>query len=279
MLGPAAVVLISILSAGGPSSYDTVRLEGGGVARGTVIEDDPVNGVALQLPGGEIRRWARAEVASVEYAKPAAAAEDARPEAAHVAAPLPFTLSLGTGAAVTAGDVGSRAGSTSRWWPGFTLLQVEAGFRTAQRWTTLVYLDGGAGDAVGSLRRECRAQGYDCGAGSARLGVMERYTFAPAERRTPWVAIGTGWESTGVLVKGAAGTQRIAFNGWEALKLAAGYDFRFTRWFGLGLFAGTSIASYGKASVSGPMYEPAPELGARRVHAWFQVGGRAILFP
>ncbi len=279
MLGPAAVVLISILSAGSPSSYDTVHLAGGGVARGTVIEDDPANGVALQLPTGEIRRWARAEVDSVEYAKPAAASEPARSEPTDAAAPLRFTLSLGTGGAFTAGDVGSRAGSTSSWWPGFTLFQVEAGFRTGQRWTTLIYLDGGGGDAAGSLRRECRAQGYDCGAGSARLGVMERYTFAPAARRTPWVAIGTGRESTGVLVKGAAGTQRIAFNGWEALKLAAGYDFRFNRWFGLGLFAGTSIASYGNVSVSGPMYEPAPDLGARRVHAWFQLGGRAILFP
>ncbi len=297
MLCPAALVLFSMLTAG-VVPYDTVRLADGGLVRGTVVEDT-AEGVTLELPSGGTRRWTRAEVASVEYASPAppafsppatpppappAAAVEARPEAAQPEAaperaPFPFTASLGLGAAGTTGQVGSVAGKTSDWWNGFALIQAEAGFRIAQRWTTLVYLDGGGGDVADPILSDCRAQGYDCGAGSVRVGVMERYTFAPTAPRTPWLAIGTGYESTGVMVKGTSGTQYIAFQGWEALKLAGGYDFRLSRWFGLGLFAGASVASYQSVHVDGPRYRPEPVLGEQRYHYWFQVGGRAILFP
>ena len=279
MYGPATVVLLALLSAaGGP--YDTVRLADGGLARGTVIEDDTTNGVTLQFPDGTARHWTRAEVTSIEYAEQASPVPEAsRPQPFSERAPWPFTLSLGTGGALTEGQVGSRAGSTSDWWTGFILFQVEAGFRIRQAWTTLAYLDGGGGDAAQRLVRACNAQGLSCGAGSVRLGLMERYAFAPAASRTPWIALGTGYETTGVMAKGSAGREYISFDGWEVLKLAGGYDFRFTRIFGIGLFAGVSLATYGNISVSGPEYLSPPVLGDQRLHAWFQLGGRLILFP
>jgi len=80
---------------------------------------------------------------------------------------------------------------------------------------------------------------------------VERDVFALAASRTPWVTMKTGHESTGAMVNGPSGTEYIEFSGWEVLKLAGGYDFRFTRIFGIGLFGGVSLATYGNVSVAG----------------------------
>jgi hypothetical protein len=175
--------------------------------------------------------------------------------------------------------VGGTAGRTDDWWTGFTLFQLEAGLRVNPATTVLLYLDGGGGDVPRSLLDACNARGYDCGAGSARIGLSVRYAFTPFANATPWISAGTGYESTGVMIKGPAGTEDIAFNGWEALKLGAGYDLRLARWFGLGAFAGFSLATYSKVAVDGPVYLEPGSLGGQRLHVWGQLGVRAILFP
>lgn len=342
MIGLVLAAALAAAAAGAP--LDTVFLAGGGRALGTVFEDDPAAGVAIQLPDGTIRRFARREVLRVDYANagsPAGSAGPAVPAAPAVpttpppaeppppppqryaaeppprppppqayppepaplpppeampqglppvpppppappkppGSPLAVTFSLGTGGAYTAGPVGGNLGATADWWPGFMLFQLEAGARVSPALTLLLYLDGGGGDVARKLRATCAAQALDCGAGSARLGVMARHAFTPTAPRTAWVAAGTGFESTGLMIDGSRGEQRISFEGWEALKLAAGVDFRTSTTFGVGLFAGVSLATYGKVRVEGPGYVAPSELGTQRVHTWVQLGGRLILFP
>jgi hypothetical protein len=81
-----AFALAAALLAASPR-YDTVFLANGGRLRGTIVEDTPAQ-VLIQLPDGSFRRFARAEVARIEYAEePAAAAPP--PAAAPVATPVP----------------------------------------------------------------------------------------------------------------------------------------------------------------------------------------------
>jgi hypothetical protein len=193
--------------------------------------------------------------------------------------PLPLTLSVGLGGAYTAGTVGGRLGTTSRWWPGFMLFQAEVGGRVTPATTLLLYLDGGGGDVSNQGRRFCKSSGLDCAAGSVRFGLALRRAFAPTLGRTTWLSAGTGIESTGLMIDGPGGRQFISFDGWEALKLGAGIDFRPSRWIGFGLFSGLSLATYSKVAIDGPTYVDPGPLGGRTLHVWFQVGGRLILFP
>jgi hypothetical protein len=345
MLGLVLAAALAATAAGAP--LDAVFLAHGGRALGTVFEDDPASGVAIQLPDGTIRRFARSEVLRVEYARaaieagaagpafPAAAMPptppptepppppppgavekepppqppppQAYPPEAPTGPPQPYppyppqpapaepsppttqpappgspravTFSLGTGGAYTAGSVAGNLGATSDWWPGFMLFQLEAGVRTSPALTLLLYLDGGGGDVARDVRAFCAGRALDCGAGSARIGIMARHAFTPTAPRTAWVGVGTGFESTGLMIKGPQGEEQVSFDGWEALKLAAGLDVRSSTTFGVGVFAGVSFATYGKVKVDGPAYVLPSDLGTQRLHTWFQIGGRLILFP
>jgi hypothetical protein len=194
--------------------------------------------------------------------------------------PASLTLAIGGSGAATSGSVSQGYGSTSDFWSGFGQLDLEAGVRVTPATTVLLQVDLGGGDASGSFKRKCEARGLECTAVTFRMGVAGRYAFMPAGRHTPWVSLGIGREGTGVGVKGVYGNETIAFGGWEWLKLGAGWDFRFSRSFGLGAFVGYSFASYNSVSASGDYpYFIAGDLGGSRVHNWFQVGLRAILFP
>ncbi len=277
-----------------PASLDTVYFTEGGRARGTVVEDDPVGGVTIQLADGTYHRYPRAQVLRVEYAgerttPPPAAAPPAPPEEPSPpqeaawpgpGAPASLTFGLGLGAAFAAGSVGSNAGATSQYWSQFVLLPLEAGVRVTPATTLFLLLDIGIGDASGSVMDGCRARGYDCGAYSIRFGAGVRYAFAPSERRTPWISLATAWESTGLgIVPPGAEQENVYYDGWEWLRLGAGYDFRLAHAFGLGGFAGLSFGTYSTLRTAGPTYYFPPDIGAHQVHTWFQLGVRAILFP
>ena len=286
MLGIACAVLLAASAAGAP--LDTVYLVNGGRARGTVIEDDPARGVTLQLGDGTIRSYARSEVQRIEYGEPTTppptlvppppttppppppaqaypqyppayppqypppyAAPPPRPPAN---APLGVTFSLGFGGAYTTGAVGGNLGSTSDWWPGMMLFQLEAGLRLSPHLVGLIVFDGGLGDVASGKRADCRSAGLDCETDSARVGLVGRYVTAPFASVTPWFSLGTGWESTTVATSGPYGTEYVTFEGWEFLKLGAGVDFRTSNVFGAGLFAGVSFSTYGSVSVDNPAY-------------------------
>ncbi|HEX9240989.1 MAG TPA: hypothetical protein VF875_00970 [Anaeromyxobacter sp.] len=313
-----SLVLAALLAADpapppAPPALDTVFLADGGRVRGTVIEDSPTSGVTLQLPDGSFRKFPRAEVARVEYAgektapppaappppmaapapPPAAppppmavppaqppeqaAAEGAPPRDPN--APAGVTFSAGLSGAGTSGDVSENYRSTSDYWSSFTELNLEGGVRLNPATTLLLRIDFGGGDVAGILKEDCAALGLECGAATFKLGVGVRYAFTPTGKSTPWVSAGLGREGTGFSAKGPAGTETVAFGGWEWLKLGAGWDLRFSRSFGLGAFAGFSLGSYGSVSASGPGYLIPGDLGASRTHTWLQLGLRAILFP
>ena len=81
------------------------------------------------------------------------------------------------------------------------------------------------------------------------------------------------------MIDGPGGTQYLAFNGWEVLRLGGGWDLRFSRWFGLGAFTGASLGTYGNVTSDGPHYFDPGAFGSQRLHVWLQLGVRAILFP
>jgi hypothetical protein len=175
--------------------------------------------------------------------------------------------------------VSENYGAMSDWWAGFVLVDLEGGVRLNPSWTLLMQVDLGGGDVAGPLHDYCSSQGLDCVGASAKIGVAARYAFTPRARNTPWVSFGLGREGTTVSLKGPAGTEDIAFGGWEWLKLGAGWDLRFNHWFGLGAFVGYSLGTYGSVSASGPGYLIPTDLGAGKTHSTWMLGVRTVLFP
>jgi hypothetical protein len=262
-----------------------------------VVEDDPAAGVNLQLPDGSFRRFARAEVLRVEYAGeqaappppaaappppmayPTAPPQYQAPPARDPMEPAGLTLALGLGGTWSSGDVSEVYGSTSDWWGGMIDVLLEGGVRLNPATTLLLQVDLGGGDAAGAFKDACQARGMDCSASTFRIGVGARYAFSPIAKQTPWVSAGIGREGTGVNIKGSAGTEHVAFGGWEWLRLGAGYDFRFSRSFGIGPYVGLSLGTYTGVAADGPAYLLPSDLGGHRTHTWFTVGVKAILFP
>lgn len=65
MLAVSALASVACAQDAAPSTFDTVELANGGVLRGTLIVYEPGQTVVLQLPTGEVREIAPAEVAAV----------------------------------------------------------------------------------------------------------------------------------------------------------------------------------------------------------------------
>jgi hypothetical protein len=85
--GSCAVALsIMVFAPAAWADDDVVLLKNGGRVRGTVIQEDPVQGVRVRLPDGTIRAVKPAEVKQVLYAD-AAAAPTAKPAASPAAPP------------------------------------------------------------------------------------------------------------------------------------------------------------------------------------------------
>jgi hypothetical protein len=196
-------------------------------------------------------------------------------------APASMTLAAGLGGAWVSGDVSEAYGATSDYFGGFVDLLLEAGVRVTPATTLLLQVDLGGGDVAGATKHGCDQPGFSCAVGTARIGIGARYAFSPMAKQTPWVSIGIAREATGITIKGPIGTETVTFVGWEWLRLGAGYDFRFSRSFGLGPYAGFSLATYNSFVQGGPVYSSTlpPPLGSSRTHTWFTVGVKAILFP
>ena len=287
---PLLLAALLAAEAGPAAGQDTVHLANGGRARGTVLEDDPKAGVTLQLADGTFRKYPRAEVARVEYAGEQAAAPAPPPPGEQAApaeagpprdsmAPGSMTLAMGLSGAATSGAVSEAYGATSDYWGGFGLLDLEVGVRATPALVLLLQADLGFGGTAGTVKDACIFVGADCLASTFHIGVAARYAFTPAGRNTPWVSLGIGRETTGISVKGKNDTETIAFSGWEWLKLGAGWDWRFSRSFGLGAFLGLAFGTYNSVATTGPGYVAMPDLGGGRTHSTFQLGVRAVVFP
>lgn len=152
----------------------------------------------------------------------------------------------------------------------------EVGLRLNLRTALGLYGDFGAGDPASEVRSQCDASGVDCSARSTRVGLFVRHTFSPRAPVTPWVLVGTGYESGGVTSSyDGYGQDEFTYSGWEMLRLQTGVDFRSSPVFGFGLYAGVSLGRYSH-------YEDATtseRISGPTVHATIEGGIRLILFP
>jgi hypothetical protein len=301
-------------AAPGPASSgapDTLYFADGGRGRGLVIEETPTGGVTVRMGDGTVRRYPPGQVIRIEYgdgtisvprsrqpyayppappppprplgpppAPPAQPAQPAKPPGMPPASP--FYLSLGLGGSFLGGEAEDGFKMDDIFQPQVDVL-VEAGLRLSPAVALGVYLDIGAGDIstqdpiVGAW---CVTES-SCGAANFRLGALIRHTWDPYARTTPWLAIGTGWESGGVYLDDADETNVVWYEGWEMLRLMGGVDLRSNPVFGIGLYAAVSFGSYSDAEYLDPVGATMVkyEIDDRTFHTSVSAGLRFTLFP
>jgi hypothetical protein len=154
-------------------------------------------------------------------------------------------------------------------------LSFEAGVRVNPHLAIGFYADGGVGDPGRETRDQCSAAGVDCTASTGRVGLLLRATLQPADPVTPWISIGTGYESSTVAVEGG-GSDDLTYSGWEMLRLQGGLDFRQGRVVGVGLYGGVRFGRFGKVEDLNGTVHLGPD---RTVHTTVEGGVRFTLFP
>ncbi len=183
----------------------------------------------------------------------------------------PFYLSFGLGALGLGGDAESGVRIRNVFDPQVDLA-FEGGVRLTPHLAVGLYADRGYGDPARDIRVQCNAAGIDCSAQTSRVGILLRHTFQPAAPATPWLAVGTGYEVGSV---SSGGFEQFRYSGWEILRLVAGYDFRSSQVFGVGLYAGLAFGRYSH-------YEDllgSPSVTSETIHTTIEGGLRFTLFP
>jgi hypothetical protein len=306
-------ILAAVMLAAAPPN-DTVFTADGGRLVGTVVEEGP-QGVAVRLADGTFRRLARREVVRIEYADgsvstPSQGAPPAAPSPPTYAPPpqaypppqyppppppayppppyrgppprpawqeapgggplSPLYLTFGLGGAFFNGEA-ERDVDIDRVLGSQFALSFEGGVRLNPHLAIGIYADGGVGDAGTDV---CDPL-IDCTAGTGRIGVLLRATFQPSDPVTPWVSIGTGYESSTVSVEGGS-SDDLTYSGWEIARLQGGVDFRSGRVIGVGLYAGARLGRFSKVEDSTAHVRLGPD---RELHTTVEGGVRFTLFP
>jgi hypothetical protein len=192
----------------------------------------------------------------------------------------PVYLSLGLGGLTMSGKIEQDV-STSTIFNDQVNLQAEFGLRATPKTAFALYFDLGVGDPSRSISDSSSCVGVDggCTASTGRLGILVRHTFSPAEPRTGWLAFGTGAEFGSISVNGGhqGGMSKVySYQGWEALRVMLGYDWRSSSILGFGLYSGVGWGKYTKAegasgtkiAIADPAY-----------HTMVEAGVRMTLFP
>jgi hypothetical protein len=267
---------------------DTVFLKDGEPLRGVVVEEVPGVGVTIQLPGGELRKLAAAEVQRIEYhetlagqaaAPPAGPATPTQAPGWRRPSPEPstFMLAAGLGAAFPTGDATSGVAMSDL--TGTQLaVAFDLGFRFTPAWMASVVAEGGIGAAGARSQDRCRAEGYSCDAFTGSLGGQLRYTFTPLAPTTGWVAVGGAWAFTELTSSSRSNDARLVkYSGWQYLRLAAGWDVRSMHLYrsAFGLYGLLALGRYDTAEDAAGTHHLSPA----STHAWMQLGIRFVLGP
>jgi hypothetical protein len=177
-------------------------------------------------------------------------------------------------------------------------LQLEVGFRFAQRFYLDLYVEAGGGDPGGAAAAACAS---DCAVARVAAGIETKLAFAPRRRVNPWIGIGVGVESLAVSgnprtlptaavrtadwhthdwsrdhSSSAGSNTLVGYTGLEFPRLSAGVDWRLNRIIGVGAFANLSFTRYD--TITGSLVTSSDSVSAG-THTWFTLGVRAILFP
>ena len=275
--------------------FDTVVLKGGGILRGTVVEDVPGTDLVLLMPDGATRKIPRAEVVRVEWAAPAAQpgppappgipppppypgppppyAGPPAPPPAPTAPPPRGPLALGgwlSGAFPVGTLDGSGLALSSAFTPQF-VLGLDAAWRVAEPFELGLYLRFGGGSTYSPINNPCLAYGGWCDAFDFGVGGFGRFSFAPRARLNPWVQVGGGYEYLSAY-NDWAGTE---YGGWE-VGAWGGLDFNTGPAGAIGIFAG---ARWGEFTAGGG-YGGLPVIwGGAAGHGWIDFGVRWTWWP
>jgi hypothetical protein len=291
---------------------DTIYFQGGGRARGTVLEDSPREGVSVRLIDGTIRHYSRREISRIEYADgtvarwrtppettrrsapppayappptyapPPSAPPPYTPEPAYVQRgprsmePLPLWAAVGVGATFFGGDAERDFTMRDTFNPQ-AHIGLEGGVRLSPAFGLGLYMDIGGGDPAAPVRDQCRATGLtDCVATAGRIGFLLRHTWEPASTAAKWVTLGTGWEFGSVSADNGMNSNEEVFTykGREYLRLGAGVDFRQNPVLGVGLYGSVAFGEYDRIETPTANSSVQGDL-----HTTVQVGVRLTLFP
>jgi hypothetical protein len=279
---------LATLIAGADPGQDTVFLKSGGELRGVVIEEAPGVGVTIQLPGGELRKLPAAEVQRIEY-QDTSVRGDAVPPAGEAMPPLDpgwrrvtpepstFMLAAGLGVASPVGDAASGLAMSDLTNPQ-VLVGFEFGFRLTPAWMASAVFDMALGHAGSRSQDLCHAAGYSCDTFTGSVGAQLRYTLTPLASTTGWIGVGSAWEFTEVSSSSRSSDAKlVSFNGWQYLRLSAGWDLRDMHYYraAFGVFGTVALCQYDSAKdVAGTH-----QLSSATTHAWIQLGLRLVLGP
>lgn len=269
------IPLISLVLAlvAGASGYDTVVLRGGGVLRGTLIQDVPGESVVIQLPDGRLWEVPRDEVAEVERgtAEPPPAGADEEPEMvpAEPEPVPPLTLDhvpaiqLGFGMGVSfpvgkldASGLGLGAAVTPQ-----AIFVLEGSFRPVPPLEVGIQLLLGLGDSRPPLGDACLEVGAWCSAATVGFGPFLRFSPWPTSSVSPWIMATGGWDWLSIYDEYE---DAYDFSGWMAGS-AVGVDFRTSPTWSFTLQVGARLGEY--ASVSARGYLPPIALDPA-LHGW-----------
>jgi hypothetical protein len=283
-----AQLALAALMAWTDPGQDTVVLKSGEPLRGVVIEEDPGVSVTIQLPDGELRKLPATEVERIEYqdtsvrgdaAPPAGPATPMLDPGWRRVTPEPSTLMLaaGVGLAYPVGDAATGLAMSDLTNPQ-VLVGFELGYRFTPAWMASALFDMALAHSGSRSQDLCHAVGTSCDTFTGSLGAQLRYTFTPLATTTGWVGLGSAWEFTEVSSSSRSSDMRlVSFNGWQYLRLSAGWDLRDMHYYrsAFGVFGTVALSQYDSAHDASGTHH----LSSAPTHAWIQLGLRLVLGP
>jgi hypothetical protein len=214
--------------------------------------------------------------AAVTYA-PLTAGQHPPPSSLPPPARVGFQLGLRTGLAVPLGYSSKGEEMSNVFAPQVPII-VEIGGKVLPQLFVGGYLALGFGGAAGEAKESCG--GSTCIGIGTRFGAEVQYHFLPDAQTNPWIGYGIGYESAGMVFAEGSRTGTVSYNGFEFGHFMGGVDFRLSRTFGLGPFAGLSIGQYRRITYENGVRNIASgDISETAIHEWFMLGLRTVFFP
>lgn len=162
-----------------------------------------------------------------------------------------FALGLRAGYGLPFGGIGSvdgdEGGDLSDVVSGVIPLQLDADYFFNSR------LSLGASFQYGlaQLKEDC-LEGADCSARQLRFGLNLAYHFQPAEKLSPWVGLGVGYEVLSLSASASEGSASAeaesSTRGFEFASLQGGFDYRVSERFSVGPFVTFTAGQYASST-------------------------------
>lgn len=191
-----------------------------------------------------------------------------------------FQLAVRSGVALPAGRL-----SESTAMAGLASAQIPAFLDIGAKVTRHLFIGGygslGLGGVSDRWERRCSDKS-DCSSRSMHIGAQIQYHFAPAERVSPWIGYGVGYEWLWT-----QGHPETTYHGPEYGRFMLGVDARLSRELGFGPFVDATFARYTRISYeqdfrgasSSNAVVTSTDIDDTSTHSWVTIGLRLVLYP